>query len=574
MISGILASPGIAFGKVFLLIEKKIIINQNHISQDLINLEIQKFFEAKQTTIKKFEKIQKNTKKKLGKEKSDIFEGYIILLEDEEFEKEVINLIKTQKKTADAAIKNIIEQQAETIEKLDNEYLSNRAIDIRDVGNHLLHNLLQIHNIDLEKISEPVILVATDLTPSETAQINLTNILGFITDLGGKTSHTSIMARSLELPAIVGTGNATHMVKNGDYVILDAINNKIIINPSNKEKSQFNQIKNVYLQNKNKLKKIKLLPAISLDGHRIEISANIGDIRDITKVKKYGSESIGLYRTEFLFMERNSLPDEEEQFIAYKNIAEAMKNKSVIIRTMDIGGDKNLPYMNFPKEENPFLGWRAIRILMDKREILHTQLKAILRASSFGKLKILFPMIISIEEIRILKKELNIIKKQLFIKNIPFDNNIEIGIMIETPASAIISNFLAKEVDFFSIGTNDLTQYTLAVDRGNKLISKLYNPMSPSVLKLIKMVIDSSHAVGKWTGMCGELAGDPNATVILLGMGLDEFSMSPSSIPIVKKIIRSITYKTAVKLANKVLSLSTSEEIINLTHQFTANNIH
>ncbi|CAL4318456.1 Phosphoenolpyruvate-protein phosphotransferase [Buchnera aphidicola (Eriosoma grossulariae)] len=573
MISGILASPGIAFGKVLLFIKPKIIINKNQISYESIDQEIKKFLRAKKITIKQLETIKQTTEKKLGKEKSDIFEGYILLIEDTEFEQDIIQLIKKQKKTADAAIHIVIERQAQIIENLNDEYLKNRATDIRDLGNQLLKNIFNINNIMIDKINKNVILIAQDLTPSETIQINLKYILGFITDLGGKTSHTSIMARSLEIPAIVGTGNITSQVKNGDFVIIDAINNKIFINPSKEEILNSEKFKKKYLQEKNELKKIKFLPAISLDGHKIEISSNIGDIRDIVNAKKYGSESIGLYRTEFLFMERDKLPDEEEQFIAYKNIAKAMKNKSVIIRTMDIGGDKNLPYMNLPKEENPFLGWRAIRILMDRKEILYTQLKAILRASFFGKLKILFPMIISVEEIQILKKELNIIKQQLYEENILFDEKIEIGIMIETPASAIISNYLAKEVDFFSIGTNDLTQYTLAVDRGNKLISNLYDPMSPSVLKLIKQVIDASHNEGKWTGMCGELAGDPHATMILFGMGLDEFSMSPSSIPIVKKIIRNSRYSSAIELANKVLSLSTSKDIINLIHQFNANYI-
>ncbi|XRX42572.1 MAG: phosphoenolpyruvate-protein phosphotransferase PtsI [Buchnera aphidicola (Eriosoma harunire)] len=572
MISGILASPGIAFGKIFLLESQKIKINYNKIPHNFINLEIKKFIQARTKTIEQLEQIKYQTEKKIGKDQSNIFEGYIILLEDEEFEKEIINLIK-ERKTADCAIYTVITKQANTIEKLNNEYLQNRAIDIRDIGNHLLKNIFQIHDITLNNITENVILIAKDLTPSETAQIDLTHVRGFITELGGQTSHTSIMARSLELPAIVGTGNITSIVKHNDYIILDGINNKIILNPTKEEINNIKKIEILFHKEKKELKKIKFLPAISLDGHQIEISANIGDLKDVKNAKKYGSESIGLYRTEFLFMERNNLPDEEEQFLAYKAIATSMQNKSVIIRTMDIGGDKNLPYMNFPKEDNPFLGWRAIRILIDKKEILHTQLRAILRASSFGKLKILFPMIISVEEIHILKHELNLIKQNLLIHNISFDHNIDIGIMIETPASAIISKYLAKEVDFFSIGTNDLTQYTLAVDRGNKLISKLYDPMSPSVLKLIKKIIDASHAEGKWTGMCGELAGDPNATPILLGMGLDEFSMNPASIPNIKKIIRSIKYQEAIKLANKVLNLSTSKEIVAVNNQFKADHI-
>ncbi|CAL4041959.1 Phosphoenolpyruvate-protein phosphotransferase [Buchnera aphidicola (Tetraneura ulmi)] len=573
MISGILASPGIAFGKVFLLKKQKIIINQTNISSNLIDSEIKKFLKIKTKTIKQLEKIKNDTEKKIKKNK-EIFDGHILLLEDEEFEKDIIEIIKKKYKSADYAIQLIIEKQANSLEKLNDEYLKNRAIDIRDIGTRLLNNLFNINVSNLEKIKKKVILVAEDLTPSETAQINSKKILGLITDLGGKTSHTSIIARSLELPAIVGTGNITSRVKNNDFVILEGLNNQIFINPSKEKIIEIEKIKKKYLIEKKKLQNLKILPAITLDGHRIEISANIGDIRDVTGAKNYGSESIGLYRTEFLFMERKNLPSEEEQFIEYKKIAEIMDKQTVIIRTMDIGGDKELPYMNFPKEENPFLGWRAIRISLQRKDILHSQIRAILRASAFGKLRILFPMIISVEEIRILKNELEFLKKELKNKKIPFDKKIEIGIMIETPASAIIANFLAKEVDFFSIGTNDLTQYTLAVDRGNKLISKLYNPMSPPILKLIKQVIDASHTEKKWTGMCGELAGDTKATIILLGMGLDEFSMSPISIPYVKKIIRQVEYKKAIELANEALTMSTSIEIEKLINKFTKNNLN
>lgn len=376
------------------------------------------------------------------------------------------------------------------------------------------------------------------------------------------------MARSLEIPAIVGTGNITKIVKNNDFIILDSINNQILINPSHKLINQTEVIKKKYLTKKNQLINLKNLQAITTDGHAIKIGSNIGNVEDIKSAKKNGAECIGLYRTEFLFMGRNCLPDENEQFQAYKTIAELMKNKSVIIRTMDIGGDKDLPYMNLPKEENPFLGWRAIRISMDRKEILHTQLNAILRASAFGKIYILFPMIISVEEIRILKSEVRKLQIQLKNNNIPFDKNIKIGIMIETPASAIIAEYLIKEVDFFSIGTNDLTQYTLAVDRGNDLISHLYNPMNPSVLKLIQQVINVSHTHGKWTGMCGELAGDERATILLLGMGLDEFSMSSISIPKIKEIIRKTSFSSAKKLAQKALTLPTNKEILNLVENF------
>lgn len=568
MISGILASPGIAFGTALLLKEEEIVINRKIITIKNIKKEIERFFEGRKKSIQQLTEIKIKTRKVLGKKKESIFEGHIMLLEDEELEQEVISLIKEKNISAAAATELIIEGQAKALEELKDEYLNNRAIDVRDIGSRLLKNILNLNIIDLNNINSEVILIAKDLTPSETAQINLKYILGFITDLGGRTSHTSIMARSLEIPAIVGTGNITKIVKNNDYLILDSINNQIFINPSNQLINQKKEIKNKYILKKNKLIALKSLHATTIDGHNIKIGSNIGDLKDIDSAKKNGAECIGLYRTEFLFMGRNSLPTENEQFQAYKKIAELMKNKSVIIRTMDIGGDKDLPYMNLPKEENPFLGWRAIRILIDRKEILHTQLNAILRASAFGKIYILFPMIISVEEIRFLKSEIKKLKIQLSNNNILFDKNIKIGIMIETPASAIIAEYLIKEVDFFSIGTNDLTQYTLAVDRGNDLISHLYNPMNPSVLKLIKKVIDISHSNGKWTGMCGELAGDERATVLLLGMGLDEFSMSSISIPKIKNIIRNTSFSNAQKLAKKALTLPTTKEIIHLVENF------
>ncbi|CAL4326130.1 phosphoenolpyruvate-protein phosphotransferase PtsI [Buchnera aphidicola] len=568
MISGILASPGIAFGHALLLKEEEIVINRKTINIENIQKEIEIFFEGRKKSIEQLIQIKIKTREKFGEKKESIFEGHIMLLEDEELEQEIISLIKRKQICAAAATEFVIEAQAKALEELKDEYLKNRAIDVRDIGKRLLKNILHLNIIDLNNITKKVILIAKDLTPSETAQINLKYILGFITDLGGRTSHTSIMARSLEIPAIVGTGNITNIVKNNDYIILNCVHNQIFINPSNQLINQTQEVKKNYLLKKNKLINLKNLRATTTDGHNIKIGSNIGNIQEIDSAKKNGAECIGLYRTEFLFMERNSLPTENEQFKAYKKIAELMENKSVIIRTMDIGGDKDLPYMNLPKEDNPFLGWRAIRISMDRKEMLQTQLKAILRASAFGKIHILFPMIISVEEIRILKLEIKKIQNQLYDNNVLFDENIKIGIMIETPASAIISNHLIKEVDFFSIGTNDLTQYTLAVDRGNDLIAHLYNPMNPSVLKLIKKVIHVSHLHGKWTGMCGELAGDERATVLLLGMGLDEFSMSSISIPKIKEIIRKTSFSDAQKLAQKALTLPTTKEILDLVENF------
>ncbi|WGO84429.1 phosphoenolpyruvate-protein phosphotransferase PtsI [Arsenophonus apicola] len=568
MISGISVSPGIAFGKALILKEAPIVVNQKKISDDQIDSEINRFIAGREKAIEQLKTIKKTAEKNLGEEKAEIFEGHIMLLEDEELEQEILSFIKKEHKTADAAAQKVIEEQATALEELDDEYLKERAADVRDIGKRLLKNILGLPIVDLGSITEEVILVAADLTPSETAQLNLQKVLGFITDLGGRTSHTSIMARSLEIPAIVGTSNATKHIQQNDYIILDAINNHIYQNPSDSEIDKLKQIKEEYLREKSELAKLKDLPAITLDGHQVEVCANIGTVRDVEGAERNGAEGVGLYRTEFLFMDRNNLPSEEEQFQAYKAVAEAMDPQAIIIRTMDIGGDKDLPYMNLPKEENPFLGWRAIRISLDRKEILHAQLRAILRASAFGKLRIMFPMVISVEEIRTLKDELAILKKQLTEEKHAFDQTIEVGIMIETPAAAVIAHHLAKEVDFFSIGTNDLTQYTLAVDRGNDLISHLYNPMSPSVLKLIKQVIDASHSEGKWTGMCGELAGDERATLLLLGMGLDEFSMSAISIPSIKKIIRNANFKDAKTLAEQALNQPTAKELMDLVETF------
>ena len=568
MISGILASPGIAFGKALLLKEDEIVIDRKKISADKVDQEVERFLSGRAKASAQLEVIKTKAGETFGEEKEAIFEGHIMLLEDEELEQEIIALIKDKHMTADAAANEVIEGQATALEELDDEYLKERAADVRDIGKRLLRNILGLAIIDLSAIQDEVILVAADLTPSETAQLNLKKVLGFITDAGGRTSHTSIMARSLELPAIVGTGSITAQVKNGDYLILDAVNNQVLINPSNEQIEALRNLQAQVAEEKAELAKLKDLPAITLDGHQVEVCANIGTVRDVEGAERNGAEGVGLYRTEFLFMDRDALPTEEEQFAAYKAVAEACGSQAVIVRTMDIGGDKELPYMNFPKEENPFLGWRAVRIAMDRKEILRDQVRAILRASAFGKLRIMFPMIISVEEVRALKKEIEIYKQELRDEGKAFDESIEIGVMVETPAAATIARHLAKEVDFFSIGTNDLTQYTLAVDRGNDMISHLYQPMSPSVLNLIKQVIDASHAEGKWTGMCGELAGDERATLLLLGMGLDEFSMSAISIPRIKKIIRNTNFEDAKVLAEQALAQPTTDELMTLVNKF------
>jgi len=571
MISGILASPGITFAKALLLQEEEISLSTEKIKDT--EYEISRFIDAREKSSAQLEIVKAKALKVFGEEKEAIFEGHIMLLEDEELEEDIVSFIKKNKCTADFAVNFVIEENVKMLQELDDSYLRERAVDFKDIGYRLLKNILCIDSINLNDIKEEVILIANDLTPSETAQMNLDKVLGFITDVGGRTSHTSIMARSLEIPAIVGTNDITKCVKNGDIVVLDALNNKIIINPTQAELISAKAIRDKFLAKKSDLAKLKDFPAVTVDGHQVEVGANIGTIKDTHSAKRNGSECIGLYRTEFLFMDRDQLPTEEEQFQSYKDVVESMDGKPCIIRTMDIGGDKELPYLTMPTELNPFLGWRAIRIFFDRPDIMKTQLRALLRASAFGKIRVMFPMIISVEEIRKLQRILKSLKIRLTRENIDYDENIEVGVMIETPAAATIAHHLIKEVDFFSIGTNDLAQYTLAVDRSNELISELYNPLSPSVLTLIKKVIDASHAAGKWTGMCGELAGDENATLLLLGMGLDEFSMSAMSIPNIKKIIRNTRYSDAQKLAEQALSMATAAEIKTLVSNFNKENV-
>ena len=568
MISGIPASPGIVFGKALVLKEEKIVLDTQKIKDSQIENEIARFYAGRDAAVEQLNSIKDRAYQSLGEEKAAIFEGHLMILEDEELEEEIIDYLRSNHVNAAVAANVVIDQQVAMLSEIDDEYLKERAGDIRDIGNRLIKNILGMHIVDLGEINEEAILVAYDLTPSETAQLNLDKVLGFVTDIGGRTSHTSIMARSLELPAIVGTNNVTEKVKTGDFLILDALNNAVYVNPSQQEIQRLKTLQDKLAEEKAELAKLKDLPALTLDGHQVDVVANIGTIRDVEGAERNGAEGVGLYRTEFLFMDRDQLPSEEEQFIAYKEVVEAMNGNLVVLRTMDIGGDKELPYLNLPKEMNPFLGWRAIRIALDRREILNAQLRAVLRASAYGRLAVMFPMIISVEEIRELKSVIEELKVELRNEGKAFDEDIQVGVMVETPSAAVNAKFLAKEVDFFSIGTNDLTQYTLAVDRGNELISHLYNPMSPSVLNLIKQVIDASHAEGKWTGMCGELAGDERATILLLGMGLDEFSMSAISVPRIKKLIRNVNYQDAKLLAEKALQQPTAAEIEQLISDF------
>lgn len=559
---GITASPGIALGKVLLLEKEKVNIDNSPIQEENIDKEIERYRNGENKTREQLTALKIKTSETLGEEEAEIFKAHLEMLEDPTLEESVLMKIKSDKLNAEAAAEASKNEICAMFESIDDEYMRERAADVRDVCERLIYNIAGINIVSLSDLDEEVIVVSNDLTPSDTASMNLDKVLGFVTDVGGRTSHTAIMARTLEIPAVVGTGDITDNVKNGNFVIVDALDGNAIINPNEDVIKEYETKREAFIQEKKKLEALKDLHAVTKDGKKVELCANIGNVDDTEGALRNGAEGIGLYRTEFLYMHSLQFPSEEEQFNSYKQVAEKMGDKPTIIRTLDIGGDKELSYFDFPEELNPFLGWRAIRMCFDKVDVFKTQLRAILRASKYGNLLIMYPMIISIEELRKANEILEECKKELREENIPFDENINVGIMVETPAVVVLAEKFAKEVDFFSIGTNDLTQYTLAVDRGNENIAYLYNSLHPAVLNSIKRVIDASHKEGKWTGMCGELAGDERAALILLGIGLDEFSMSAISIPKIKNLIRNSSYEEVKKIAEKALDLDTSEEII------------
>jgi len=564
MLKGVAASPGIEIGKAHVIKAQQININTKKISQDEVDNEIGKLDAAIAASKEQLANIKAKAEKNIGADKAEIFGAHLMVLEDPVFLEEIQTKIKEELVTADNAVSQVVDNYVQIFSNMEDEYMKERAADIKDVGERIIKNVLGIVPDSLT-FSEEVIIIAKDLTPSDTAQMDKDKVLAFATDMGGRTSHTAIMARSLEIPAVVGLVDATDKVQEGDTVIVDGNKGVVYINPEESILKEYEVLRDQYIQYRKKLKELKDLPAETIDKlRRVELAANIGTPRDVNGALENGAEGVGLYRTEFLYMDRDALPSEEEQFQAYKEVIEKMAPKAVIIRTLDIGGDKKLAYLEMPDEMNPFLGWRAIRMCLDRPQILKTQLRAILRASAYGNAKIMYPMISGLDEIRRANAILSEAKDELRQEGIPFDDNIEVGIMVEIPSTAVIADVLAKEVDFFSIGTNDLIQYTLAVDRMNEHISHLYEPLHPAILRLIKNVIDASHKAGKWTGMCGEMAGDIWATAILLGLGLDEFSMSATSIPHVKHIIRSLTYERAKQIAEEALSMDNPEDIRNM----------
>ncbi|HBG4719457.1 TPA: phosphoenolpyruvate--protein phosphotransferase [Clostridioides difficile] len=556
---GIGASPGVALGKALVVEHSELVIEKKSI--DNVEAEIAKLEDAVAVSKEELVKVKEKASEELGAEEAEIFEAHLLVLEDPELIGSAIDKIKTESVNAEYALNEIKEMFVSMFESMDNEYMKERAADIKDVTNRILRHILGIKVVDLSALSEEVVLIAHDLTPSDTATMNKKMVLGFLTDIGGRTSHTAIMSRTLEIAAIVGLNDITSKVKDGDFVVFNGDTGEVIVNPDEETINKYTELKAKYEDERKALQLLKGKPSVTLDGKHVELAGNIGTPNDIEGLIKNDAEGVGLYRTEFLYMDRDSFPTEEIQYEAYKAVLEGMDGKPIVIRTLDIGGDKELSYLSMEPEMNPFLGYRAIRLCLDRKDIFKTQLRALYRASVHGRLRIMFPMISSLEELLQAKEVVKEVLAELDSEGVAYAKDVEIGMMIEVPSAAVISDVLAKHVDFFSIETNDLIQYTCAVDRMNQKISYLYNQFNPAVLRLIKTVIDNAHKEGKWAGMCGESAGDQKMIPILLGMGLDEFSMSPISILPARKLITSVKESDMKKLADDVLNMGTAEEI-------------
>ncbi|MBD0406044.1 phosphoenolpyruvate--protein phosphotransferase [Bacillus siamensis] len=559
-LKGIGASAGIAIAKAYRLEEPDLTVEKKNIADAAA--EVSRFDEAIVRSKEELEKIKEHALKELGQDKADIFSAHLLVLSDPELLNPVKEKISTDSVNAEFALKETASMFVTMFESMDNEYMKERAADIRDVTKRVTGHLLGVEIPNPSMISEEVVIVAEDLTPSDTAQLNRQFVKGFTTDIGGRTSHSAIMARSLEIPAVVGTKAATGTIENGVMVIVDGIDGDVIIDPSSETLKKYEEKHSAYLAQKAEWAKLVNEPTVSKDGHHVELAANIGTPDDVKGVLENGGEAVGLYRTEFLYMGRDQLPTEDEQFDAYKTVLERMEGKSVVVRTLDIGGDKELPYLQLPKEMNPFLGYRAIRLCLEEQEIFRTQLRALLRASTYGNLKIMFPMIATVNEFKQAKAILLEEKEKLVKAGVTVSDDIEVGMMVEIPSTAVIADQFATEVDFFSIGTNDLIQYTMAADRMNERVAYLYQPYNPAILRLITLVIEAAHKEGKWVGMCGEMAGDEIAIPILLGLGLDEFSMSATSILPARTQISKLSKKEAESFKETILSMSTTEEVV------------
>ncbi|RLQ93385.1 phosphoenolpyruvate--protein phosphotransferase [Staphylococcus aureus] len=567
LIKGIAASDGVAIAKAYLLVEPDLTFDKNEKVTD-VEGEVAKFNSAIEASKVELTKIRNNAEVQLGADKAAIFDAHLLVLDDPELIQPIQDKIKNENANAATALTDVTTQFVTIFESMDNEYMKERAADIRDVSKRVLSHILGVELPNPSMIDESVVIVGNDLTPSDTAQLNKEFVQGFATNIGGRTSHSAIMSRSLEIPAIVGTKSITQEVKQGDMIIVDGLNGDVIVNPSEDELIAYQDKRERYFADKKELQKLRDADTVTVDGVHAELAANIGTPNDLPGVIENGAQGIGLYRTEFLYMGRDQMPTEEEQFEAYKEVLEAMDGKRVVVRTLDIGGDKELSYLNLPEEMNPFLGYRAIRLCLAQQDIFRPQLRALLRASVYGKLNIMFPMVATINEFREAKAILLEEKENLKNEGHDISDDIELGIMVEIPATAALADVFAKEVDFFSIGTNDLIQYTLAADRMSERVSYLYQPYNPSILRLVKQVIEASHKEGKWTGMCGEMAGDETAIPLLLGLGLDEFSMSATSILKARRQINGLSKNEMTELANRAVDCATQEEVIELVNNY------
>jgi phosphotransferase system enzyme I (PtsI) len=564
ILHGIAVSPGVCRGKILILTDDRVdSVPRREISEAEVPEQMARLERAVTETRHQLHQVQEKVSAGMGAKDASIFDAHLLVLEDPTLLDEVSRYVEKERVNVEYAFAQVAEKYAKTLETIDDEYLRERAADMRDVTERLLQNLLgTFQELDLKHLKEPYIIVSYDLAPSRTALLDKKNVLGFATDVGGRTSHTAIMARSLRIPAIVGLGNASKELKNGEYALLDGYHGHLIINPTDQTLFEYGQLVRRHVSLEEKLRDTLDKPAVTLDGVRITLSANIEQAADAEAVKASGAEGVGLFRTEYLFLNSTTLPTEEEQYQAYRSAAAALKPSPLIIRTLDLGGDKFMSHLNVPAEMNPFLGWRAIRFCLQEKEIFRTQLRAILRASAEGNILMMYPMISCVDELNQANTLLDTYRDELRREGVSFDENMKVGAMIEIPSAALTAPALARRVQFFSIGTNDLIQYTLAVDRLNDKIAHLYEPTNPSILRLIKMTSDAARAAGIWVGVCGEMAGDPLMIPLLLGLGVDELSVAPQAVPQIKYLIRRIKMSEAKEIAAAALESESSEEIL------------
>ena len=567
-LTGIAASDGIACAEAYMLVEPDLSFSEKTI--DNPEQEITRLHDAIDASKKELETIKEKAKQNLGEEEAEVFEAHLTILSDPEMIGQIESKIKDDHVNAESALKAVTDTFISMFEAMeDNAYMQERAGDIRDVTKRVMSHLLGVTLPSPALIDKEVVIVAHDLTPSDTAQLDRKFVKGFVTDIGGRTSHSAIMSRTLEIPAVVGSGSATQDIHEGEKVIIDGIEGEVVVDPSAEEIAEYDQKAKEFADQKAEWERLKNEKSVTKDDKEVILAANIGTPKDVDGANDNGAEAVGLFRSEFLYMDATELPSEDDQFEAYKEALEGMNGKQVVVRTMDIGGDKELPYLPLPQEQNPFLGYRAIRICLDREEIFRTQLRALLRASHYGKLAIMFPMIATVQEFKDAKAIFEEEKAKLVKEGVPVADNIEVGMMMEIPAAAMLADKLAKYADFFSIGTNDLIQYSMAADRGNERVSYLYQPTNPSILRLVKNIIDASHKEGKWTGMCGEMAGDQTAVPLLLGLGLDEYSMSATSILKTRSFIKNLSTEKMKELADKALDCETEQEVQALVKEYT-----